>query len=69
MDDLLKLTALLRQWMEHNEEHAETYREWACKTSLWGRDDLSAILQRLHDETKKTKSIFEEALRAIQQLR
>jgi hypothetical protein len=55
--------------MEHNDEHAETYREWARKTALWGRDDVSTVLQRLHDETRKTRGIFEEALHAIQQVR
>jgi Asp-tRNA(Asn)/Glu-tRNA(Gln) amidotransferase B subunit len=69
MDDLDKLAKLLRHWMEHNDEHAETYREWARKTAQWGRDDVSTVLQRLHDETRKTRGIFEEALHAIQQVR
>jgi transposase len=69
MDDLGKLAALLRHWMEHNDEHAETYREWARKAALWGKDDLSAILQRLHDETRKARDTFEEALQTIQQER
>ena len=31
MEDREKLEHLLKHWIEHNEEHAAEYREWAIK--------------------------------------
>jgi transposase len=69
MDDLDKLAKLLRHWMEHNDAHAETYREWAHRASMLGRDDLSEVLKRLHDETRRMRGLFEEAFERVQQVR
>jgi hypothetical protein len=53
--------------MEHNLEHAETYLEWARKVSSSGDEELSQILTRLCDETKKLNRLFEEALKKAKQ--
>ncbi len=65
MDDLEKLKKLLHHWMEHNDEHAGVYREWAEKTSSLGRNEVSEILDRLYAETKKLNRLFEEALKKL----
>jgi len=65
MNELAKLNKLLHHWMEHNDEHAETYKEWSEKASRWGKNDLSAILLKLCNETKKLNGLFEEALRKL----
>ncbi len=69
MDELARLSKLLQHWMEHNDEHAETYRDWAAKASSLGNEDLSKILNSLHDRTKSLKDLFEEALRTLQQVK
>lgn len=51
--------------MEHNLEHAEVYREWAGKASSSGDEELSEILGRLFDETRKLNQLFEEALKRV----
>jgi hypothetical protein len=65
MDDLQKLKHLLHHWKEHNNEHAETYRDWAEKASSIGNEELSKILGNLYHETKKLNGLFEEAMKAI----
>ena len=62
MKDLEKLEKLLYHWKDHNDEHAEVYREWAGKASSLGREDLSTILSTLYSEAKKLNRIFEEAI-------
>lgn len=51
MDTAAKLLHLLDHWIEHNEAHAQTYREWAARASA---DGLSAGAESL-----------EEAIRAV----
>jgi hypothetical protein len=51
--------------MEHNDEHAETYQNWAAKVSSLGMKELSEILTKLHRESKKLRELFEEAMRMI----
>ena len=63
MNELEKLKKLLRHWKKHNEEHAETYREWAEKASSLGSGDLSEILTRLSQGTRELTGLFEEAER------
>jgi hypothetical protein len=65
MNELEKLKRLLRHWKEHNDEHAETYRQWAEKAGNLGNKELSAVLVRLCDETKEMNGLFEEAEKKI----
>lgn len=65
MNELEKLKKLLQHWQEHNDEHAEVYREWAEKLLALDREELSKDLGRLYYETKKVSGLFEEALKKI----
>ena len=65
MNDLEKLKRLLHHWMEHNDEHAEIYRDWADKASSLGNEKLSEILGKLFHETKKLNDLFDEAIKTI----
>ena len=64
-DELKKLKMLLCYWREHNNEHAQNYREWSEKTLSLGEQKLSKILISLFDETKKLDRLFEEAIKII----
>lgn len=66
MDELKKLKHLLYHWREHNDEHAETYRQWAEKAASLGNNELSNILGQLYHQTKKMNELFEEAIKKIQ---
>lgn len=65
MDDLSKLRHLLEHWKEHNDEHAETYRQWAEKAAALGNKELSDVLGKLYHEAKKLNGLFEEAKKAL----
>ncbi len=65
MSERDKLRHLLHHWMEHNQEHAEVYGEWAEKVSASGDRELSTILSRLRHETEKLNTLFEEALKLM----
>jgi len=62
MNDIAKLNRLLHHWMEHNDEHAETYREWAEKAAGLGNKELSDTLGKLYNETKKLNVLFQDAI-------
>ncbi len=65
MDDLEKLKKLLPHWMEHNDEHAKTYRDWSERMSSLGKRELSEALMAIHQESQKLRTLFEEALRWV----
>jgi hypothetical protein len=65
IDELKKLKLLLCYWREHNNEHAQNYREWSEKTLSLGEEELSKILISLFDETRKLNRLFEKAIKMI----
>ncbi len=65
MNDLVKLKRLLHHWMEHNDEHAETYKEWAERIASQGNNELSDNLLKLYMETKKLNGLFQETLKTF----
>jgi len=65
MDELEKLKILLPHWMEHNDEHAKTYKDWAEKMSSLGKKELSEVLEVIHQESQKLRGVFQEALRVV----
>jgi hypothetical protein len=67
MNESEKLKMLLNHWMEHNNEHAAIYKDWAEKASAFGNEGLSETLGRLYHESKKLNLLFEEAIRKIDQ--
>ncbi len=65
MNELEKLKHLLHHWMEHNDEHAETYRQWSEKALSAGNKELSEVLMTLSDESKGLKRLFEKAINSV----
>lgn len=65
MDELEKLKKLLHHWQEHNDEHAEVYKEWAEKAASFGKEELATILNRLYEDTNKLKELLEKAASKI----
>ena len=60
-----KMVKLFEHWINHNTDHAETYREWAKKAK---ENDMEKILVFLNEAAEKTleiNRIFKEALTLI----
>lgn len=66
MSDLERLKILIVHWIEHNREHAQTYKEWADKAEALKRKDVSLLLQKIATETEGLNNSFEEVLRLLQ---
>ncbi|MDY7080595.1 MAG: hypothetical protein SXV54_27250 [Chloroflexota bacterium] len=45
MSDIEKLRALLPHWIEHNKEHADSFRTWAERARAAGKDQLAAHIE------------------------
>lgn len=65
MNDIAKLKRLLHHWMDHNDEHADTYKEWAERIASQGNKELSENLLKLYVETKNLNRLFQEAINNI----
>ena len=63
MDDINKLKHLIEHWLEHNEEHAATYIDWAAKAKGLDKPELEAILKEIAGETKRMDNLFKLALK------
>lgn len=66
MGDLDRLKVLISHWIEHNREHAQTYREWAEKTEAISRRDIATILHEISSETERMNDLFEKVRGLLQ---
>ena len=60
-----KMDKLLSHWIQHNDDHASNYREWANRAA---EEKLTAIAQRLEEAARLTDQItqtFKEAARLL----
>jgi len=63
--DKKRMVKLLEHWINHNTDHAETYREWAKKAK---ENDMEKVLVFLNEAAEKTLEIniiFKKALNLI----
>lgn len=65
MDELERLKVMLEHWLEHNREHAKTYKEWAEKAEATGRKDIATVLSNLSLEAARLENLFMEALSLV----
>jgi len=74
MEELKKLETLLKHWLEHNNEHAETYLKWAERLqgtefretlSPERADELSEVFKQLWTRTKALNDLFEIAIKKL----
>ncbi|MBI5014285.1 MAG: hypothetical protein HZB55_02190 [Deltaproteobacteria bacterium] len=63
MDTASKLLHLLEHWIEHNDAHAQTYREWAERAATSG---LASAAEHL-EEAIRAVDRANEALRKAEQ--
>jgi|WetSurMetagenome_2_1015567.scaffolds.fasta_scaffold04311_4 hypothetical protein len=65
-DELKQLNALLGYWLEHNEEHAGEFREWADKVPVSQKEVADLLRQAVSKMTesngylKKAKDLLEK---------
>jgi hypothetical protein len=60
-----KLIKRLEHWIKHNDEHAETYRNWAEKAKENGMEKTGELLEEVKEMTRLITGKFEEAIRSV----
>ena len=56
-----KMIKLLEHWVKHNDDHAETYRDWAKKAKEKNMDEAGLLLEDAAEMTLEISKKFEEA--------
>jgi hypothetical protein len=62
-----KMIKLLEHWIKHNDDHAETYRDWAKKAKEKNMDKAGSLLEDAAEMTLMISKKFEEAARIMQE--
>ncbi|MGC8719827.1 MAG: hypothetical protein ACP5TY_07445 [Thermodesulforhabdaceae bacterium] len=60
--DLEKFIKRIEHWKHHNEDHLESYREWAIKAEEIGLKDVSELLNKICLKTEEQNALFEKIL-------
>ena len=60
-----KMIKLLEHWIKHNDDHADSYRDWAQKAQANGMPDAGALLGEVAEMTTDITGKFKETLAAI----
>ena len=67
LTSMQKLAMLLEHWMKHNENHAQTYREWAHKAAALAMHDVRARIEEAMELTLAANRKFEQALKRVRE--
>jgi len=59
-DELKQLNALLGYWLEHNQEHADEFREWADKVPA-GQKEVAGLLRLAVDKMIESNGYLKKA--------
>ena len=65
MNDIEKLRALLPHWIEHNQEHAAEFENWAAKASGTGQNKAAEIIRRAAQEMQVANDTLQSALNEL----
>ncbi|MBW1607918.1 MAG: hypothetical protein JRG87_12070 [Deltaproteobacteria bacterium] len=60
-----KMIKLLEHWIKHNDDHAQTYRDWAQKAKEKNMREASSLLEDAAEMTLMISKKFEEAAALI----
>ena len=60
-----KMIKLLEHWIRHNDDHADSYRDWAEKARAHGMSDAGEHLAEVAEMTGRITGKFEEILKTI----
>ncbi len=65
-DDAARLAILLRHWVEHNEDHAGEFAEWALKAKAGG---LAPVHDHMMKAVRQMKAANRSLLAALEGLK
>lgn len=62
MNDIDKLRTLLPHWLEHNQEHAAEFGNWADKASLAGQEAAAQQIRQAAQAMQQANGALQSAL-------
>jgi len=65
--DMERLRVLLPHWIEHNNEHAAGFQEWAEKARAAGREDVTEEIALAAKELGWANEALSAALKKLEQ--
>ncbi len=60
-----KLNKLMEHWIKHNDDHVQTYDDWAEKARLENFTEAATLIEEAAGITKEITEKFKEALKCI----
>jgi len=60
-----KLIKMIDHWIQHNLEHANSYREWARRAEGLGHSEVAQILEEIAGEATLQNERMEKALKRL----
>lgn len=63
--DAAKLKHLLGHWIEHNESHSQSFREWADKVQTAGYEELAKDILLADEKMKECSDLLKTASEKI----
>lgn len=60
--DMDKLIKIMEHWISHNEDHAQSYRDWAHRAKDLGSDQVAQILETVAADTLRQNQEMGKAL-------
>jgi hypothetical protein len=60
-----RVRVLLEHWQHHNQEHAQSYEDWAAKLGEAGWSAVAGHLQEAARLTREINTVLNEALRSV----
>jgi hypothetical protein len=65
-DDLAKLRFLLSHWIEHNQEHAESFQYWAVRAREMGQDEAARQIEQAVERMAACNQALNAALQLLE---
>jgi len=63
---LTKLRVLLPHWIEHNEEHADSFRQWAARVTEMGQDESARQIEEAVAHITACNQALDAALKSLE---
>jgi len=60
-----KMVKLLEHWVNHNDDHASTYRDWAARAKTVDLSEVASLLEEAAEMTGRISEKFKKAASLI----
>jgi hypothetical protein len=65
-NELTKLRVLLPHWLDHNEDHAASFRRWAAKAKALGQEETARRIEEAVEQMAACNQALTAALERLE---